>query len=811
MTHGHWRRPLLCALVAACAVIGLLAGSASAVLSMDTSTDTEVTIDSDHHWFMSALRPISYGGYQYIAHWDNPDPRDGRLYLILTRRRLSDGNRAIMRFDTEPYVAYLSGGTQDGHNYIGLGLSPDDGTIHIAWSLHTSDRRLRYWYSNVGCMERRQEEFTAANCDFNLAHQITPLRSAEERITYPAFINDQRDRLWFTQRYDGSARGDQFLYSYDESTQEWEMVGEILRGRIEGSSNNRWEFTIGEEEFISEERGVYVTGFKFDKNDRLHVGWMWRENAGGIGGQHGVNYAYSDDEGATWYSSSGTKIGTAEGAVDSEVNGDEIISIDDLAQTQVVVVPPGYRPEAGHLFLDAYNNPHISAWQSDVQTTDRLQHNARTVHYWRDSEGTWYDQFVETPEDGNTKPRTTSMFMDRANIIYALFAKNHLEWEPYNSTAGSYVYTELPPDDFTWQPDGERDGFLDLQLYSTLTCIDSTDLANIPISTAGNNEIRVRMKNETAETDVIASWTTQESQGYEITRQQRFTRTLTREDRSYTEYRLRVTDSDWSGTLRSLELCTAEGVSTGSQSIDWIKITNSAGEAAKTWEFTRGFTLYGAEAAPNNNWAAWERQELISGASLVLNDAYWTIDAQRYRNEKVVDFLAMVQGSPGTEALTLREFDISGDDVAMEVRFDTDKVGWRSQRDVESFRWIEDSGTKSITGAITGSDSQIVSATNLKIPLGETTGDNVHIRLKNSSEATRAKLYFITDADRTFNEAKSIEFTIRARSSYSLYDIDMSRVSGWRNNTLYQLRLDPANDATRRGSFYVDRIYVSDT
>jgi hypothetical protein len=39
----------------------------------------------------------------------------------------------------------------------------------------------------------------------------------------------------------------------------------------------------------------------------------------------------------------------------------------------------------------------------------------------------------------------------------------------------------------------------------------------------------------------------------------------------------------------------------------------------------------------------------------------------------------------------------------------------------------------------------------------------------------------------------------------------MSRVSGWRNNTIYQLRLDPANDATRTGTFYLDRIYIADT
>ncbi len=805
MNHHRWRRLLLGVFALACSMLGLLAGSASAVLSMDTSTDTDVTIDSDHHWFVNSMRPMSYGGYQYMAYWDNVDPIDGRIYLKLTRRRLSDGNLVTLRFDTEPYVAYLSGGRQDGHNYVGLGVSPNDGRVHIAWSLHTSDRRMRYWYSNTSCMERTQEEFTAANCRFELRFYMAE-RTIEERITYPTFINDQRDRLWFTQRFDASARGDQFLNFYDETAHAWTLVGEIIRGRVEGAIRaveNEYSFRVGGTEYRARERGVYIAGIAFDKNDRLHVAWAWRENAGGYGGQHGLNYAYSDDGGRTWYAQSGTRVGTAE---------TDIIGIDDQAQIEAFSVPPGSFLFNSYLALDAYNNPHILGGTSNVSTADLLEANTRLTHYWRNSEGTWYSQYVEGTEEGGPRLIYPSIFLDRGNIVYGLYAKSELAWEPYNASAASYVYNDLPPDNVTWQPDGERDGFLNLQLYSTLTCIDSTDDANASISTAGNNQIRFRMRNDTDEPDVIATWTTHEDPAWEITRQQRFTRVLTARDRSYTEYRMTVTDADWNGTLRSLELCTAEGVSTGSQSIDWIKVTNSGGTAAKTWEFTRGFTLYGVEASPNDNWATWQREELLPGVSIALGDGYWGIDRQRYARDKVVDFTAMVQGSPGTEALSLREFDIGGDDTAMEVRFDTDKVGWTAPNNVEAFRWSNDGGTKGITGTLTGTDSQLLSAANLKIPLGETTGDNVHVRMKNSTAATTAKLYFITDADRTWNETKTITFTIRARSSYSLYDIDMSRVSGWRNNTLYQLRLDPAEDrTTRSGTFNVDRIYIADT
>jgi hypothetical protein len=82
--------------------------------------------------------------------------------------------------------------------------------------------------------------------------------------------------------------------------------------------------------------------------------------------------------------------------------------------------------------------------------------------------------------------------------------------------------------------------------------------------------------------------------------------------------------------------------------------------------------------------------------------------------------------------------------------------------------------------------------------------------MKNSTRSTTGHIYFITDSDRTFNETKSQTFTTRAESGYTTYDIDMSRVSGWSRSMLYQLRLDPSDDATRTGTFKVDRIWITD-
>jgi hypothetical protein len=228
-----------------------------------------------------------------------------------------------------------------------------------------------------------------------------------------------------------------------------------------------------------------------------------------------------------------------------------------------------------------------------------------------------------------------------------------------------------------------------------------------------------------------------------------------------------------------------------------------------TWEFTRPYTLYGAEAGSGGNWSTWTIEALIPGLSLARADGYWAIDRQRYKRERVVDFLAMHQTEPGIEALVLHEFDIEGDEIAKYWGFDTDLIGWTGTN-VESLRWANDAGSLVLSGSLDrrSSDPQLLSMANLKVAL--TAESKVFVRMKNTSRATRAKLYFITDADRTWNEAKSIEFTIRAESGYSSYEIDMRSVEGWRNQTLYQFRLDPTNDTTREGSFKVDRIYIND-
>ncbi len=798
----------LCVIAAAtvCLALGLFTGSASAVLSMERGTDTSLSIDSDVHWW-GGTGEVTYNGYQYLVYWDAAATRKGEPNLVLTRRRLSDDNRVTILFTTAE--SYLRG-IDDGHNEPVVTVNRNDGTLHISWGNHLPftfrNKRHYYWRSAARCIERTQETFTREGCGFEFRNYQAD-RTSEEDMTYPTYITDQSGRLFFYYRNGLAPNSNSYMNQYDEATQSWRALGMIIHGRSFGE----YRFRVSGTEYSSSGRGAYPAGILFDKNERMHIAWVWRENTVPLLehlSQNGLYYAYSDDHGRTWYAQD-----RAGAERERRIATTETESIDsgDMTAARVIGYPPGQMMTAGLMALDSNNNPHIVSQVAEVVTTDEahLTESMRYIHMWRDTNGTWYEQFIGTAT--NDYSSWPTLFFDRADIAYVLYGRIDKDWNPYN---GSEPFVDLPYDNVVWQADAEASdgGALSVDLFSELTCLDTASYTyiGVPISTAGNAQVRIRMKNPIEGQEIVLSWVTEEeSHAWEVTRQQTFARFLRRETR-YVEYVATVTDADWNGTLRALEICTARGTRTGNQKIDWIKITDREGRAVKTWNFSRGYTLVGAEASQSSNWGTWTIEDLLPEVPLIEGDSHYRIDTTRFKDERrPAEFPLVLQGTPGTESLTMRRFDIGGDDIAKEYGFETDLMGWRVQRDVEAASFVKsrDRTYDVIGGRITGADPQIVSMTNLKTPI-EAEDDFIHVRLKNTSRATRARVYFITDSDRTWNVEKSKEVTITRESTYAEYTFDMSRVTGWSGSTLYQLRIDPVDDGTSTGTFNIDRFYI---
>ena len=61
---------------------------------------------------------------------------------------------------------------------------------------------------------------------------------------------------------------------------------------------------------------------------------------------------------------------------------------------------------------------------------------------------------------------------------------------------------------------------------------------------------------------------------------------------------------------------------------------------------------------------------------------------------------------------------------------------------------------------------------------------------------TGGQLFFVTDADSDWNEAKSLYFNVHSDGEYHDYELDLSAVEGWAG-VITQLRLDPVESQNR--------------
>src|SRR5215207_8548718 len=473
---GARRRAWLGVLVAACALATVFGGSASATLSLDTATDTNITIDGDVHWFSGQQQPFTSGAYQYFAYWDADDTITDRVYLKITRRRLSDDRLETLRFDQAgDDLQYLENET-DGHNSVGLGISPIDGRIHISWSLHrTSDSQHRYMISATNCMTVAAGSFTLANCRFRKSDNQAS-RSEEADLTYPIYFNDAAGHLYFAYRWDSSANGDHILNVYNDNGT-WTERGRVIDGHSDGRGTYDYTFDpdgAGPARSVtSRTRGSYVNQWEFDKNGRLHVMWVWREAVGGeYVTNHGVYYAYSDDLGRTWYSDAGALIATT----NADRTRDDPITILDRSAVQVISKPPGWNIGSTGFQLDSNNNPHVVKFLSDTQTDDITRSDFRQTHFWRTTDHSWYSQAVEAPGDGRNNPTEGDILIDRSDSLYYIFARNDFGWVPWNSNI--YVQADLPTPNVTWQ----SGRYMDVQLHSRNTCLDTNDYVGSAIS-----------------------------------------------------------------------------------------------------------------------------------------------------------------------------------------------------------------------------------------------------------------------------------------------------------------------------------------
>lgn len=372
---------------------------------------------------------VTYAGYQYTA-WYTADRS-----AILARRRLPAGPWQTL---TLPHQ--LS--TDDSHDVISLGISPEDGRLHVAMDVHNTT--IFYTKSVPALVSRPTTQLWTAD-------RFGPIQRTLDGITlggisYPQFLITPENRLQFSFRTGGSGNGTNELAEYAGGA--WTRLG-------------KWSGATGSFTYngvTSTTRNMYLHGLTYGRDGRLHAAFTWREGNLGVlcdpGGlsNHDTGYVYSDDRGRTWRNGAGTVVGTTGGAtlvsLDSPGHVIDPLDVDRaLMNQESQAVDAAGRPHVIISYVPADSLQCVTSYAAQ-----RTQF-ARTFHLHRDAAGAWHK--TQLPMAPNATGRSRLVFDRRDNayvimpfgrIVAASARSGWTDWTTLFDAAGLNCFGEVVVD-----------------------------------------------------------------------------------------------------------------------------------------------------------------------------------------------------------------------------------------------------------------------------------------------------------------------------------------------------------------------------
>jgi autotransporter-associated beta strand protein len=340
---------------------------------------------------------ITHQGYQYTAWYHHGADQD----IYVSRRKLTGTTWETI--DTG-YDMLRGNINWDSHNVISMGIS-GDGRIHLSYDHHVHE--LRYLTTQPGFATSPTSAWNSSGFQTE-RNALNSNGSRIPKVTYPRFAN-VGDDLVFTYRDRGSGNGDVRIADYNSQTGLWSSTrfvnqGAVGTGTYDDANNNP-----------SNKRNAYHNGFHADSTGRLHTTWTWRE--GTQDGNHDINYAYSDDKGATWRNNDGQLVGTNSSPISLNSPGIEVV---DLDRRQAFLNQQGQ-------IVDAEGGVHVLAFhrlQGPVYTNSPFSDAANSAyhHYYRDPlTGTWDVRRFPAGEPVGSRPR---IGVDSAGNLFGLYTQS---------------------------------------------------------------------------------------------------------------------------------------------------------------------------------------------------------------------------------------------------------------------------------------------------------------------------------------------------------------------------------------------------
>lgn len=355
-----------------------------AVLSAQTNlTSTSHVSDGTGDMFNGVRRfagsmgakAVSYKGYQYAVFYEGKNramPTAAQFaYVVIARRKIEQTSWEFARLDNYKLSS------EDAHNRVTIGISGQDGVIHISFDHHNSDQ-LNYAHSVRG-LANSPEKFEWEDALFTFTPNLGLENVDIGIVTYP-YIQAMPDGNLFLYYRDGlSYGGDMRLAYYDANVSAWQWVREL---------SSRHGSYLG----VEDERGPYLSGgIKVSADNTLMMSWLWRETNLGCAEirervdekmcNQGMYFATSKDFGVTWQAANGETV--------ANLAQNRPISIDTVGPP-LIPVPHQARPSnvLNHGVIDPKDNRYHLFVSHLVEPFNDLKQR-EVFHYIVNNDGSW--------------------------------------------------------------------------------------------------------------------------------------------------------------------------------------------------------------------------------------------------------------------------------------------------------------------------------------------------------------------------------------------------------------------------------------
>ncbi|GAA4146918.1 BNR repeat-containing protein [Actinomadura keratinilytica] len=336
---------------------------------------------------------LTYAGYQYAA-WYTADRS-----AVVARRHLPNGawQKVVL-----PHKLSVD----DSHNVISLGVSPQDGRLHVAMDTHNN--RVYYTKSEPGLASKPSPSRWDASRFGAVRRDLDGVDLGD--ITYPQFAVTPEKKLQLVYRTGGSGNGTNEIAEYDGGT--WTKLGKWSSAAGTYSGNGQ----------TSNARNMYVHGITYGRDGRLHAAFTWREQNFGVlchpGGlsNHDTGYVYSDDRGRTWRNDAGQTVATT--------GTDDLVALDDPGLVVDPLDPNHALMNQESQAVDSTGAPHVIIsyvpgrfTQCVTDFTAQRKAYSRAFHLTRDASGKWRKVEIPVPVEAFGRSRIVFDEHDNAYVV----------------------------------------------------------------------------------------------------------------------------------------------------------------------------------------------------------------------------------------------------------------------------------------------------------------------------------------------------------------------------------------------------------